>query len=492
MNTTQTQNNTAIKVNQDKDSSLRGEAPQKHVEKEENNIEFTATYSAEDNKLRLYASERLDKDLYNRVREIGFKYAPKQELFVASRWTPAREDICIELAGEITAEETTLVERAEAKAERLDNIAVKRESQANAFYTAANRIAERFHGGQPILIGHHSERSARRDQAKMHSAMDNAVKATESIQYWNWKAEGVERHANMKGNPRVRINRIKTLLAELRDRQRDINHAFICLELWEKIKAETDQEQFTKLVTHYAGARLATGSAAPYYNGDSLYYQLEKETITPVQAVENCLNFHERQANSVFTGRWINHILNRLAFERSELGEVARFEGEITATMLQIFVREHGAHKPKAKKQGEEWVLISSVPLPLHIGDDKELVLSDSQWCDLMQASGYEVPAPKAKKPPLLNFKAGYLKGHSWGNVRTFRQIELTKAEYSEIHCDTRGVKLSECGQFRFKICQNPEQRGYDAEWCAVLLTDSKLHPAIESDSIINNTQEVA
>ena len=107
-----------------------------------------------------------------------------------------------------------------------------------------------------------------------------------------------------------------------------------------------------------------------------------------------------------------------------------------------------------------------------------------------MQASGYEVPAPKAKKPPILNFKAGYLKGHSWGNVRTFRQIELTKAEYSEIYCDYRGVKLTECGQFRFKICKNPEQSGYDAEWCAVLLTDSKLHPTIESDSILN--EEVA
>ena len=147
MITTQTKNDTVIKDNQDKEFPLRGDAPQKHVGEEESNIIFTATYSAEDNKLRLYASERLDKELYSRVREIGFKYAPKQELFVAPKWTPAREDICVELAGEITAEEITLVERDEAKAERLDNLATKRESQANAFHSAANRIAERFHGG---------------------------------------------------------------------------------------------------------------------------------------------------------------------------------------------------------------------------------------------------------------------------------------------------------------------------------------------------------
>ena len=78
------------------------------------NTLFEATYSPEDNKLRLYASVRLDPDLYQRVKDAGFRWAPQQELFVAPKWTPAREDLCIELAGEITAEQTTLVERAEA------------------------------------------------------------------------------------------------------------------------------------------------------------------------------------------------------------------------------------------------------------------------------------------------------------------------------------------------------------------------------------------
>jgi hypothetical protein len=49
---------------------------------------YTATYSPEDNQLRLYSSTRLDRDLYARVRGAGFIYAPKQELFVAPMWTP--------------------------------------------------------------------------------------------------------------------------------------------------------------------------------------------------------------------------------------------------------------------------------------------------------------------------------------------------------------------------------------------------------------------
>ncbi len=66
---------------------------------------YTATYSPEDNKLRLYSSTRLDRELYARVRGAGFIYAPKQELFVAPMWTPEREDLLIELCGEIDDED---------------------------------------------------------------------------------------------------------------------------------------------------------------------------------------------------------------------------------------------------------------------------------------------------------------------------------------------------------------------------------------------------
>ena len=91
---------------------------------------ITATYSPEDNKLRLYPSRRLDAETFERVKAAGFKWAPRQELFVAPKWTPAREDLAAELAGEIEPEEMTLAERATLKAERLDALAAKRHAQS--------------------------------------------------------------------------------------------------------------------------------------------------------------------------------------------------------------------------------------------------------------------------------------------------------------------------------------------------------------------------
>jgi hypothetical protein len=367
-----------------------------------------ATYSAEDNKLRLYASERLDADLYQRVKEMGFKWAPKQELFVAPMWTPDREDFCIELAGEITVEQTTLVERAEAKAERLDNLALKRAGESNSYHAAANRISERFAFGQPILVGHHSERKARKDQERMQNAMDKAVKAREAVSYWQYRAEGVERHANRKAAAGVRARRIKKLLAELRDRQRRINHAHLCLELWEKIESKKEADGFGELVKRYTDAHINTGAVAPYCKGESLWYLLDREKITPIEAVDKCLKHHEYMASNPYTFRWIEHILNRLAFERGELGPVVRFEGELTPVILQAFCRTHGADKPKANKSGRGFSVSSVVPLPLHIAEGKEVDLSADEWRDLMQASGYEVIAKERKAPrkqvcPLIN-----------------------------------------------------------------------------------------
>jgi hypothetical protein len=408
------------------------------IETTESSFSLDATYSPEDNKLRLYSLHRLDDDIYQRVKEAGFKWAPKQELFVAPMWTPAREDLCIELAGGIEAEQSTMVERAEAKAERLDDLAVKRANQANSFSAAAHRISERFAAGQPILIGHHSERKARRDKDQMESMTRKAVEAQESIQHWNWKAEGVEHHANRKANPAVRARRIKTLLTDLRERQRDLNHAQICLGLWTKLSQEEDQEQFKKLVSYYAGGHIDSGPAGSY----ELYRALEEGEKTHREVVDSLIESFTKLSNSVHTIRWINHLLNRLGYERFELGTVSRFEGSLTAVILQTFTRTHGAHKPKATKSVSGWGVASFVPLPLHIGEGKALELSDSDWCDLMQAVGYEVPAAKARrkststKLPLIN--------PTKEEAEKLQDIWNIKAQETKGHTTLGGIKPSD------------------------------------------------
>lgn len=312
-------------------------------------------------------------------------------------WSPEREDFALEMAGEITAEGSTLAERAAAKAERLENLAGKNARKSNSFLNAANSISERFAYGQPILIGHHSERKARRDKSRMESALRESNRCAGMVEYWNYKATAVERHANYKNRDDVRARRIKTLLAELRSYQRVLNDSYIALQRWESVDALRGSESYDRRVL----ALCDIHGMAPYLaDQSSCWSQLNDGRMTADQVVELAISHHYRVIDSPKRSRWINHTLNRLAFERAELGEVERFTGELTPVILQAFLREHGTDSPKATRSETGFLAVSDAPFPMHICSDMatELDLTADAWRDLMQSSGYEVPEKKERR----------------------------------------------------------------------------------------------
>lgn len=440
------------------------------------NIE--ATYSPEDNKIRLTADSRLDQGTFERVKEAGFRWAPRQELFVAPRWTPEREDLALELAGEITAESSTMAERAADKAARLEAIAGNRSQQSDAFRNAAESLSERFAQGQPILIGHHSERRARRDAEKAENNARKAFEAHKAVSYWLYKASAVEHHANRKNAPKVRQNRIKTLLTELRKHQSELNSAAWRLSVLAKVNTEA-------MIRHVVG----NSSLAPY----GLFSDLSSDRITYIEAKTRMVNSAQAVLDSPSRRRWIAHILNRLSYERELLGPVERFTGEMTPAVIQVFVRTHGADKPKAAHISNDdslWTLQCAAPLPLHLGTSDYAEMSGEEWRDLMQSVGYEVAEKRPAKPPILNFHAmGQLSViNPWQRSEMLIPIvSMTKATYSKISTDQRGTRLSTCGNFRVKTCPNPSVDGprYKAGWCAVFLTDSKVHDMPESARVV-------
>ena len=126
-------------------------------------MEHTATYSPEDNKIRIYPAYRLDAEEYARVKATGYIWAPRQKIFVAPMWTPSREDLALEMCGEIGDEDTSLVDRAEERADRFEGYSERRAEDAERAHNAVSAIADNIPMGQPILVGHHSEKHARKD-----------------------------------------------------------------------------------------------------------------------------------------------------------------------------------------------------------------------------------------------------------------------------------------------------------------------------------------
>lgn len=192
----------------------------------------TATYSPDDNKLRFYAPTRLSEADYATIREAGFAWAPKQGLFVAGMWTPDREDLLLKWAGEIEDEDKTLEERAEERAERFEGYEDSRRDEAEAARKAVDRIADGIPMGQPILVGHHSERHARRDAERIQNGMARAVKAWDTAEYWKHRAARAIHHARYKELPAVRARRIKGIEADRRKMEKQKAEAKYALRFW--------------------------------------------------------------------------------------------------------------------------------------------------------------------------------------------------------------------------------------------------------------------
>ncbi len=292
---------------------------------------YTATYSPDDNKIRLYASTRLDPETYARVKAAGFAWAPKQDLFVAPMWTPGREDLALELAGEIDDEDTSLVDRAEERADRFGDYADSRRADAEQARKAVAAIADNIPFGQPILVGHHSERHARKDAERITNGMRRAVKMWETSGYWKSRAAGAIRAAKYKERPDVRARRIKGLEADQRKQTKEQDEADRFLKVWHHVgtmSGDPDQMRKASLaVANYSHVSrcfpLADYPRDPpisQYQGQmGLWSALDHGIITPAQAAEIAMPAMERTIARC--GRWLAHIANRLEYERAMMAE---------------------------------------------------------------------------------------------------------------------------------------------------------------------------
>jgi len=286
---------------------------------------LTATYSPDDNKLRLYSSDRLQDDLYLQVRAAGFIWAPQQKLYVAPKWTPERADLLAELCGEIGDEDTSLIERAEDRADRFETYSEKRAEDAERAHEMVEAIAGHIPFGQPILVGHHSEARARKDAERIRNGMKKAVGLWETSQYWTRRAAAAVRHAKYKENPAVRHRRIKTIEADKRKAERDKVEAEGASKLWSR--NDLSRELAIKIANRFSVSIKLDGQQFP----DTLWSLLTSDKITVEEAAKHALAVYAETI--AWANRWIAHYDFRLAYEKAMLSEALGGDAEAGATM---------------------------------------------------------------------------------------------------------------------------------------------------------------
>ena len=134
----------------------------------------------------------------------------------------------VEVSIDNTARDVATVEvekeqRAEVRAERRADLAAKAQDREKAARAASDRYTARFAEGQPILVGHHSEQTARNAQRKGWEAMGRAIAEHEKADYHQDRAHAASAYAARRNNPVTVANRIARLEADARRLTRRID-----------------------------------------------------------------------------------------------------------------------------------------------------------------------------------------------------------------------------------------------------------------------------
>lgn len=181
-----------------------------------------ATINFQDGHIRLYAEARLEPEVYQRVKENGFIWKRNQGAFDAPyapwRFNFLKQEFGIE---ELQEDETDLKALAEDKAERYEGYSENAGKRSEQAYKGVKAIADAIPFGQPILIGHHSEKRHRAAVDKIDRGMRKTVEEGKKRDYWEYRAKAALSRMKRKEAPGAIYRRIEKLEADKRRMERE-------------------------------------------------------------------------------------------------------------------------------------------------------------------------------------------------------------------------------------------------------------------------------
>lgn len=136
--------------------------------------------------------------------------------------------------------------------------------KASSAFSSASSIADNIPHGQPILVGHHSERHARRDQEKIRSRMNKGCELEDKAQHHSDKAAGLEAQLDrsvFSDDPDA-IERLEARIVELESRA---DHYAAINKAWRKSKGDVEALVASGLVSRtLADTIITTMRLCPY------------------------------------------------------------------------------------------------------------------------------------------------------------------------------------------------------------------------------------
>jgi hypothetical protein len=132
-------------------------------------------------------------------------------------------------------------ERKKRRVENAESRAAKNEVEGDQLYNKANQMASAIPFGQPILVGHHSEKSDRRYRDKIHTTYGKAFEKMDKAKYYENKAETIKNNDAIFSDDPDALEKLRQKVQGLQQSQEFMkkSNAFI---------KKKDKEGFLKMV----------------------------------------------------------------------------------------------------------------------------------------------------------------------------------------------------------------------------------------------------
>jgi hypothetical protein len=182
-----------------------------------------ATINWQDGHIRLYPESRLDDADYRKITGTPYHFRWKRVIGAfEAPFSPYRFKLLQEMFGIETLEDddTDLAKIAEERAERFEGYSDNASQRSQDAHTKVKNITAGIPFGQPILIGHHSERRHRAAAEKVQNGLHKAVEEHKKSEYWKSRAESALSRIKRKERPDAIYRRIQKLEMEQRGIER--------------------------------------------------------------------------------------------------------------------------------------------------------------------------------------------------------------------------------------------------------------------------------
>ena len=268
-----------------------------------------ATYNITNDKLKFWPEERLPKETYDRARHAGFTFWHGSKCF-AAKWSTQAEDLVLELGGVIEQDDSP--DDVEARVERFSKYADGAQQQAESSEEYLNTKAN--------------------TERRRKNAINSMEKGISQAEHWKQRIEGAIRNATYKERPDVIARRIEGLEKDLRKMLRNQDR--------KNFNVPEDCYDREAYAAYNRRKLVLNGQLNEDKKNDKPWTQAQKDVaIAELRELRSKVFFEDKIAAAFkptfdWAQRWIDHINQRLQYERASLEAAGGVVGGVGAAPM--------------------------------------------------------------------------------------------------------------------------------------------------------------